>query len=268
MVDIGATLKKIFPFFFSDWQAISGRLTAEEQLLKQQLEALTEGKITTVKYYKTALTHRSSLENNGRTTSESNERLEFLGDAVLDLIVAEFLYKNYESSDEGKLTKLRSQIVNWRSLSDYARQINLGKLLIVSDAAEQIGIRNSDTALADAMESLLGAIYLDGGYDLAQKFVVEKLLASFDFDDLINHDTNYKSALLEFTQAKKIPIPIYFVIDEQGPAHKKLFTIGAKIGDRVLGEGKGSSKKDAEQIAAQEALEKLKSESEPSIESI
>jgi ribonuclease III len=222
------------------------------------LEVLLGKSIGDETLFVTALTHRSAIDFIDKDIFVSNERLEFLGDAVLDLIVAERLYSQYPDFDEGSLTKLRSQIVNAQTLAIHARKFELNKLLIVSDSAEQNGVRESDTALADAFEAIIGAVYLDSHYQQARLFLDHHLLSVTDFSSLIDFDRNYKSILLEFAQAERLPLPCYFVLSEDGPSHKKIFTIGVKVGDELLGQGSGKSKKSAEQIAAKEAIDKLK----------
>ncbi|MBC8044495.1 MAG: ribonuclease III [Rhizobacter sp.] len=230
---------------------------------KRSLIELTGYPVKNVSFFDTALTHRSAADFSDKKTFVSNERLEFLGDAVLDLIVAEYLYKNFSHLDEGKLTKLRSQIVNWKTLAMYAKQIRLGDILIVSESANAIGVRQSETALADAMEAFIGAVYLDSDYANAKRFLEEKILSKTDFPALLLTDENYKSLLLEYAQARRLPIPTYSVVAEEGPSHKKTFTIAVKLGqDVIIGQGTGKNKKDAEQLAAQEAMLKLKSNDE------
>ncbi len=207
--------------------------------------------------FATALTHRSAIDFLDKEKFVSNERLEFLGDAVLDLVIAEHVYKLYPNFNEGALTKLRSQLVNAKILAHYAKRFNLGKVLIVSESAEQNGVRESETALADAFEALIGAVYLDSGYDKARMFLETTMLQHTNFAALVDSDQNFKSALLEYAQGERLALPYYFVISEEGPPHKKVFTVGVRLGDEVLGEGTGKSKKTAEQLAAKEAFTKL-----------
>lgn len=228
-------------------------------LFKRKVIELVAYDVQNLSYFTTALTHRSAADFIDKKTFVSNERLEFLGDAVLDLVVAEYLYKNFAHSDEGKLTKLRSQIVNWKTLAQQARDIQLGDMLIVSDSANAIGVRQSEAALADAMEAFIGAIYLDSDYQNTKRFLEERILSRTNFETLQQTDENYKSALLEYAQARRLAIPTYLVVAEEGPSHKKTFTIAVKIGSEIVGQGIGKSKKDAEQLAAQEAVSKLKS---------
>jgi len=227
---------------------------------KLEIEALTGFSISNAAHYETALTHRSAIDLNVYNNKKfvSNERLEFLGDAVLDLVVAECLYTRFPDYDEGKLTKLRSQLVNARTLASFSRKIHLGSLLIVSDAAEAIGVRDSETTLADAFEALIGAIYLDSDYLQTKRFLEKKILDGIDFRELSTTDNNFKSVLLEYAQAHHLEIPTYNVIGEEGPSHKKIFTVAVYIGSEMLGQGVGRSKKAAEQLAAQQAVAKLR----------
>lgn len=225
--------------------------------VKQTLEDIIASPIHNEALFATALTHRSAIDFLDKEKFVSNERLEFLGDAVLDLVIAEHVYKLYPDFNEGALTKLRSQLVNAKTLAHFAKQFNLGKVLIVSESAEQNGVRESETALADALEALIGAVYLDSGYDKARTFLERTMLQQTNFAALIDSDQNFKSALLEYAQGERLMLPYYFVISEEGPPHKKVFTVGVRLGDEVLGEGTGKSKKTAEQLAAKEAFTKL-----------
>ncbi len=225
--------------------------------VKQTLEGIIASPIHNEALFATALTHRSAIDFLDKEKFVSNERLEFLGDAVLDLVIAEHVYKLYPDFNEGALTKLRSQLVNAKTLAHFAKQFNLGKVLIVSESAEQNGVRESETALADAFEALIGAVYLDSGYDTARTFLERTMLQQTNFAALIDSDQNFKSALLEYAQGERLMLPYYFVISEEGPPHKKVFTVGVRLGDEVLGEGTGKSKKTAEQLAAKEAFTKL-----------
>ncbi len=227
------------------------------QPVKQTLETIVASPIRNEVLFATALTHRSAIDFLDKEKFISNERLEFLGDAVLDLVIAEHVYKRYPDFDEGALTKLRSQLVNAKILAHYAKQFGLGTLLIVSESAEQNGVRESETALADAFEALIGAVYLDSGYHKARTFLEATMLEHTNFAALIDSDQNFKSALLEYAQGERLSLPYYFVISEDGPPHKKVFTVGVRLGDEVLGEGSGKSKKAAEQLAAKEAFTKL-----------
>jgi ribonuclease-3 len=232
-------------------------LSPDDRRLKEHLEAIVQYPINSLRLFKIALTHRSAIDFSDKSTFVSNERLEFLGDAVLDLAVAEYLYTSYPELDEGALTKLRSLVVNAKTLAGYARAIHIGNMLIISESAAAMGVRNSDTTLSDALEALIGAIYLDGGYEHAKTFVHAHILSRTNFDQLLSTEQNYKSVLLEYAQAQRIPLPVYMITSEEGPSHNKIFTVAVKLGEEIMGQGTGRSKKEAEQSAAREAAAKL-----------
>jgi ribonuclease-3 len=201
-----------------------------------------------------ALLHRSYLQfldNNWN----SNERLEFLGDAVLGFVVAEHLYKSYPDMEEGDLTKLRSRLVNRRILAQRAKDLHLSDYLLLSSSAAQSVDSGSESIIADAVESVIGALYLDGGFKSAKKFICVTLLEKPEVLNSAMTDDNYKSALLEYTQARSLGIPRYSVLREEGPEHDRRFTIEVSIGLQSYGSGSGRSKKEAEQAAAAKALE-------------
>ncbi len=217
-------------------------------------------KIIDRNYFITALTHRSSLKirkDNPSQSMISNERLEFLGDAVLDLVVAEFLFKNFPSNEEGDLTKFRSILVNKRFLAERAKNLQLQEFLLASNTALRSISEGYDAILADAYEALIGAIFLDSGYEAGKKFINEEIFVKLDIKWLNQFDENHKSKFLEFAQAHTDYIPEYKVINEEGPEHHKLFTVEVHLADNCLGIGKGKSKKQAEQEAAKNALQNL-----------
>jgi ribonuclease-3 len=203
-----------------------------------------------------ALTHRSYLNNNMKR-NESNERLEFLGDAVLDLIVGEEFYKMFPDKDEGDLTKLKSFFVNQEALANKARQMNLNQFILLGEGEDQSGGRNRDTILSDALEALVGAIYLDKGLAKVKKFIKQFIIN--DVKKFRNKPIpiNYKSKLLEFIQDTTQTIPKYRIINERGPDHNKTFTVEVLVDGRSYGIGKGKSKKKAEHNAAQAAISKI-----------
>jgi len=202
-----------------------------------------------------ALSHRSSVEN-----EPSNERLEHLGDAVLGLIVSEFLYGEFPDLDEGALTKMKASLVNEAVLSKVAGKFDLGAFIFLSKEEEKSGGRNKPSIVADATEALLGAIYLDGGIESVKKVVAKFLLDNFE--NLVNDKSiyNYKGELLELMQGRGKSIPRYETIDEHGPDHLKVFEIAVTIDGIRYGSGKGSTKKEAEQKAAKIALDVFKKE--------
>lgn len=200
-----------------------------------------------------ALLHRSYLPYAGLSW-KSNERLEFLGDAILNFIVAEQLYKDHPDLEEGDLTKLRSRLVNRRILAARARTLSLHEFILLSPSATQSLDSGSESILSDAFEALVGAIYLDGGEHEAKRFVSRALLSDPRVLDGASLDDNYKSALMEYSQSHALGIPRYVVVAEEGPDHDRRFTVEVSIGSSALGSGAGRSKKEAEQSAAANAL--------------
>lgn len=207
-----------------------------------------------------ALTHSSYLQTAGREDVISNERLEFLGDSVLNLVIAELLFRNQTTAPEGELTKIRSRIVNRKALAVYAQQLNLIEFIMLSPSASQLEGRGLETILADSFEAIVGAIYLDGGYLRAQHFVERMVRETLDRGILNTTDENFKSRLLEYAQAEGLGPPRYVTIREEGPDHDRVFTVEVIVGGRTGGIGRGKNKKDAEQSAAEDAMQKLQHE--------
>lgn len=217
-------------------------------------------KIINREYFVTALTHRSFIKVRKDTLKPglvSNERLEFLGDAVLDLVVAEYLYKNFPLNEEGDLTKFRSILVNKRFLAERAKVLKLNEFILASYTALKSIEEGYDAILADAYEAVIGAIFLDSGYSAAKEFINEEIFIKLDVKWLDQFDENHKSKFLEYAQAHTDFIPEYNVIKQEGPEHNKLFTVEVYLNNRSLGIGKGKSKKQAEQEAAKNALQNL-----------
>ena len=200
---------------------------------------------------RTALTH-SSYANEYST--ESNERLEFLGDAVLGLVVARLLYDHYPRASEGNLSKQRSAIVSRVNFAKFTRELAIDKLIILGKGEERTGGRERESNLAGAFEAIIGAIYLDGGFRRVFRVISKLLKNSIDEKDIF---IDYKTKLQEIAQKKYKQIPRYRVVYEEGPPHKKWFHVEVKVMRRVLGIGMGSNKKEAEQSAAKEGLSKL-----------
>ena len=189
---------------------------------------------------------------------EDNERLEFLGDAVLDLAVSHLLMEKNSGADEGELSRFRSMVVDETGLHDVAGRLDLGSYLLLGRGEDQSLGRQKPSILADVTEALIGAIYLDGGFDVTKK-IIEKLFAPLlekvRTDDLVQ---DFKSLLQEFTQQAFKSLPKYRLTEETGPAHDKVFRIALAVNGIVLAEGMGKSKKEAEQHAAKEAFSRLK----------
>ncbi|OGG06335.1 ribonuclease III [Candidatus Gottesmanbacteria bacterium RIFCSPHIGHO2_01_FULL_42_12] len=197
-----------------------------------------------------ALVHRSYL-NESKEFSESNERLEFLGDAVLSILTSEYLYKKFPKHPEGQLTNTRSVLVRGKTLAEVARSLSLGDFLLMSRGERESGGSQNSALLADATEALIGALYLDQGLETVREFL-EKFLYSKDYEAI-----DFKSVAQELSQAKLKLSPKYKVIKAVGPDHNKIFTIGIYFGEDLAGTGEGKSKQEAEQAAAKVALEKL-----------
>ena len=225
----------------------------------RKIEKLIGYKIKNHRYFVRALLHRSYLEQNSNLDT-SNERLEFLGDAVLSITVAEYLFKKFPDEDEGFLTKARAKFVNKLALADAADSISLSEFLLVGKNLSSTFTQNSKTIQADAFEAIIGAIYLDNGLDAAKFFIKRVIIDPFAKAGIYLIDENFKSQLLEYAQSRKMDTPSYYVVKEEGPHHNKIFTIEVLIDGQNYGVGKGKSKKIAEQNAAEVAFKKLQEE--------
>lgn len=220
----------------------------------KHLEFLFGTWISDVPLYFKALRHRSMLVERNLHTSESYEQLEFLGDAVLDLIVADLLYERYPKQDEGFMTQMRSKIVRAETLARLAYGLRIHEVIEVGDRVRDQGIETSVNVMSDIFESLIGALYRDRGYDAAFSFVKRVILHELDFTNIEAERDNFKSMLLEYAQGRKLGIPVYRIQDTSGPDHERTYTIQVLVGDAVKGTGIGKSKKKAEQKAAEQAL--------------
>lgn len=221
--------------------------------LKQRLEKALNINIHNVEYFEQALIHRSYLQINNSKDIVSNERLEFLGDAVLSLVVADYLFSLHSDVPEGELTKMRSRLVNQTALSNFTKKYQLESFILMSFSARKSVENGSESIGADALEALIGAIYLDTGYRSVKNFIINTLLPGILEDNALE-DKNYKSQLLEIIQSLGMSSPTYSVIEESGPDHDKQFLVGVYVNTELFGVGKGKSKKQAEQSAAYEAL--------------
>lgn len=204
-----------------------------------------------------ALTHKSFANETGPGV-EDNERLEFLGDAVLDLAVSRLLFEYRPVLTEGEMSKIRAHLVKEESLGQIARSFSLGAFVRLGRGEEQTGGRDKASILADTFEALVAAIFLDGGFDLAYPFAESIFRAVLAEAGPEAADRDYKTRLQEFCQARYGRAPTYKLVGESGPDHDKLFEVEILAGKRVLARGRGHSKKEAEQRAAQDALEILK----------
>lgn len=245
------------PFFKKSKKKVPLHIRSAGEIDFVKFQNVIHYKILNKDYFITALTHRSYIKlkkNSEPAGLLSNERLEFLGDAVLDLVVAEYLYYNFPQNEEGDLTKFRSILVNKRFLAERAKNIKLQEFILASYTAMKSIEEGYDSILADAYESIIGAIFLDSGYEAAKEFINEEIFIKLDIKWLDEYDENHKSKLLEFAQANTNYIPEYKVMNEEGPEHNKLFTVDVYIDGQLLGTGEGKSKKQAEQQAAKNAL--------------
>jgi len=246
-------LKKIF-----NRRIISNTIPAE---ILSKIESLQEKlgfNIEDRAYFVKAITHRSYLEINPGL-EKSNERLEFLGDAVLNMIVGAYLFENYVEEEEGFLTKARSSLVNRERLYMTAENLGLKNYLMYNHRYIGDSFEGLKTILADSLEAIIGAIYIDKGLQEAEKFVLNNIVYPYEEDESFLVDKNFKGQLLEFTHSKKMDPPRYVVTKMEGPEHKREFTIEVHIGDLLYGTGMGRSKKSAEQEASRQAISSLRS---------
>jgi ribonuclease-3 len=204
-----------------------------------------------------AFTHRSFL-NESKEKIESNERLEFLGDSILSFVVSRFLFNQYTDYNEGLLTNLRSLLVNTKSLANSAKELEFGQFLRLSRGEEESRGRENDSLLANCFEAFIGALFLDQGIEKVEKFLEETILVKAEVITQKQTLKDPKSLLQEQVQAQKQKSPIYTVLEEEGPPHAKLFTVGVYVQETLLGTGKGKSKQEAEENAAKQALERNK----------
>lgn len=254
---VAELLKKI------SWKSDDGTLAEQESeqkslLLKNisRFQQLTGYAIKNQEIFVLALLHRSFLQRPGQP-DRSNERLEFLGDSVLSLVVAEYLYNTFPQAEEGDLTKVRSRLVNRKALAAYAKEIHLMDFIFMSTSAAQSIGKGYDTIIADTYEAVIAAIYIDGGYAEAKRFVEQQVLAAIKNGTVVTDDENYKSLLLEYAQGHGLGVPRYTIVKEEGPDHDRTFTVDVLLNSVRLGCGTGKNKKEAEQVAASKALDEL-----------
>ncbi|WP_017727275.1 ribonuclease III [Halalkalibacterium ligniniphilum] len=222
-----------------------------DQLL-EQLELTFENRKLLVQ----AFTHSSYVNEHRIQTFKDNERLEFLGDAVLELAVSQFLYKKFDSMSEGDMTKLRASIVCEPSLAQFAEALNFGELVLLGKGEEMTGGRQRPALLADVFESFIGALYLDQGLDAVYAFLDRTIYPKIN-EGAFSHMMDFKSQLQEFIQRDNLGQIHYTIVQERGPAHNREFVSEVHLNDETLGVGTGRSKKEAEQHAAQQALVRL-----------
>ena len=221
----------------------------------KDLEAAIGYRFQNIQLLQNALTHSSYANERWHNSLLSNERLEFLGDSVLGMLVAEYLYHNFPNRPEGELTRMRADMVCEQTLAAAANRIGLGSHLLLGHGEEQGGGRKRNSILADAMESVIAACFLDGGMEAALKVVQQFILVEVPVNKL--HNADYKTKLQELVQQKKNQTLSYKLVGQSGPDHDKQFDVEVSLNGQVVGSGSGSSKKRAEQMAARSAIEKL-----------
>jgi len=239
------------------WFSIFKKSLPTENACLKKLQQKIGYDFNNINLLKESMTHKSYLKSGGCPDLNSNERLEFLGDSILGLVICEFLYKKFPDKSEGDLTKLKAGLVNEATLSHIGRNLGLGEFLYLSPEEEKSGGRERPSLVADGYEALIGAVYLDGGLEAVNQLIGSQILTRFRelTDDKENF--NYKGELLEYLQALGWGMPEYQIEEVVGPDHQKRFTISAVAKGEKLGVGEGASKKEAEQKAAKMALEKL-----------
>ena len=221
----------------------------------KNLETAIGYRFHNIQLLQNALTHSSYANERWHNSLMSNERLEFLGDSILGMVVADHLYRNFLNRPEGELTRMRADMVCEKALAQIACRIGLGSHLLLGKGEEQGGGRNRDSILADAVESVIAACYLDGGMEAAVSFIKQFVLVNVPVSRLNNAD--YKTALQELVQQKRNQPLVYTLVGESGPDHDKNFEVELTLNGQVVGHGIGSSKKRAEQDAARNAMEAL-----------
>ena len=221
----------------------------------KDLETAIGYRFRNIQLLQNALTHSSYANERWHNSLLSNERLEFLGDSVLGMLVAEYLYRNFPDRPEGELTRMRADMVCEQTLAAAANKIGIGNHLMLGHGEERLGGRNRNSILADAMESVIAACFLDGGLQAALKVVQQFILVDVPVTKL--HNVDYKTQLQELVQQKKNQVLSYALVGESGPDHDKQFEVEVSLNGNVVGSGSGSSKKRAEQSAAASAIEKL-----------
>lgn len=223
----------------------------------QNLENILGIKIKNYRVFQEALTHRSYLNENKHKNLSSNERLEFLGDAILSFIISEWLFRKLPKASEGALTSFRSNLVKTETLAKIAKKINLGKFLLLSKGEEKAGGRNNSSLLANCLEAIIGAIFIDQDLKVTKNFIYKNFKSFFQEVILQKEVKDFKSLFQELSQEKYKITPKYKLLKESGPDHNKVFTSGVFLGRKKIAEGVGKSKQTSEEEAAKNALEKL-----------
>lgn len=206
--------------------------------------------------FEQAFTHRSFLNETKRKIS-SNERLEFLGDSIVSFVISKYLFNKYPKYNEGILTNMRSLLVNTKSLAEIAKELNFGELLKLSKGEEESMGRQNQSLLADCFEAFLGALFMDQGIEKTEEFILEIFIPKTEEIAKSKTFKDPKSLLQEYVQSKRKNSPQYKVLEEIGPAHSKIFVVGVFVDNNLLGKGEGKSKQEAEEFAAEKAIESL-----------
>ncbi len=253
-------MKQLIKSLIDHFVKVDKRCVAGWDTKLEELQNIIQYKFKNIILLRNALTHDSYYKKEERVNTELSpfERMEFLGDSVLGLVIAQELFVLFPQKQEGNLSKLKSKIVSEKFLTMRSNEINLGDFLLLSAEEARSGGRLKPSIVSDSMESLICAIYLDGGMNAARKFIKKFILHKFE--NYVNREelVNYKSILQEYTQGKFQKPPIYRVISEKGPDHQKVFTVEVFINDVSYGKGSGANKKGAQQKAAQLACSQLK----------
>lgn len=252
-------LKYLLQFFLKKRNSYKGLPSYYKSFDLLSLEKLLGYKIYNPFIYMQAFSHKSFGEF-AYNHLRSNERLEFLGDSVLNLVVSESLYLRLPHQEEGTLTKIRANMVKKEALTEVAEKLKLINFLIYDKKLINDSDEGIKTITSDAVEAFIGAIFLDRGFEEAKKFILNYIVLPNLGQSSSFIDTNFKGQLLEFVHSKKLPVPTYRVVKEEGPEHDKRFTIDVYLNEEKFGSGFGKTKKAAEQLAAEEALNQLKNE--------
>jgi len=218
---------------------------------RDEIESITRFRIRNLKLYQEAFIHKSAVKL--LSAKRSNERLEFIGDSVLNLVIAKYLYEKYPDENEGYMTKLRTRIVNGQCLSKISDRIGLGNHVRMNEKALRQGWNTNPRILEDLFESIVGAIYLDQGLEMSTRFILENLSDHLQSEDL-QVDKNFKDMLMRYAQTSNASLPLYNIVSEMGPNHRKQFVVTVTVNGCNIGQGVAHNKKQAEQQAAYNAL--------------
>jgi len=219
---------------------------------REEIEKILKFRVRNIQLYQEALLHKSAVKL--YDVQLSNERLEFIGDSVLNLIIARWIYDSYPTENEGFMTKLRTRIVSGQCLAKLASNLELHKYIRMNDKALRQGWNTNPRILEDTFEAIIGALYLDQGIKKTTEYIINDLLTQLDITGMLV-DTNYKDILMRYTQSNNNKLPEYTIIREDGPNHNKQFVVSVSIETNAIGEGVAKSKKQAEQHAAYHALQ-------------